>query len=117
MSTLDSLLPSRFLKKEDVSDQPMTLTIAGFEKGTIKNEDGKEDPATFLKFEETDKSVIVKAWTVENLKEIFGDDAKPESIKGGSVEAFHDPSVKFGSKRVGGLRLRKPAGVSKTAPF
>lgn len=112
MNTLDSLLPSRFLKKEDV-ETPMVLTIAGFEKGTIGEDD---EPATFLKFSDTDKSVIVKAWTIDNLKEIFGDNVSPKDIHGQKVEAYHDPSVKFGGKKVGGLRLRKPSGAA-ASPF
>ena len=106
--SFDSLLPSRFIKQDDV-ETPMKVTIAGYEKGTLKNSDtGAEDPATFLKFEETDKMVVFKTWTAEALKELFPD-GKSSSI-GQQVELYKDGNVKFGAKKVGGVRIRAVSG-------
>lgn len=112
--SFNDLLPGKFYGKDDVLNGPITLTIAGFEKGALKGKDGgKDEPASFITFEGTDRRLVVKPWTIENLRECgFANQA--EAI-GKQVEAYHDPKVSFGGKKVGGLRLRK--AESGKAPF
>jgi hypothetical protein len=109
--SFDSLLPSRFLKQADV-DPPVTLTIKGFNKGTLKNKAGVEEPATFVAFEETEKQVPYKTWTAECLKEIFPDGLS--SCVGQKVEVYRDPKIMMGAEKKGGIRIR---AAKASTPF
>ncbi len=113
MDSFNDLLPGKLFGADDVKNGPITLTIAGYEAGTLKGQDG-EEKANFITFEGTDRRLVVKPALVECLKEIFPS-GKSASI-GQPVGAYHDPDVKFGGKKVGGLRLRKATG-SAAAPF
>ena len=109
--SFDSLLPSKFLKQDDV-ETPLVLTIAGYEAGKLKDQKtGEDQPATFVLFEETDKRVVFKTWTAEALKDLFP--AGKSSSIGQKVTVYRDPKVMMGGKKVGGVRF-KAAG---TAPF
>lgn len=109
----NDLLPGKFYGTDDVRNGPVQAVIAGYETGSLKNGDDVEK-AGFLLFEGTDRRLIVKPHTVEALKDMFP--TKSASI-GQTVEMFLDPDVKFGGKKVGGLRLRKPTVAGSKTPF
>ena len=102
------LMPSRFFKTEDVAEKPVTLTIKsiGREDVTFGGSD-KPESHTLIHFEETDKVMIAKKDVLLALKDKFG---TPSACAGQLVELFRDPDIKFGGKKVGGLRLRQPGG-------
>jgi hypothetical protein len=52
------------------------------------------------------------------LFEMTGHD-DPAKWIGRRIEVYHDPSVTYAGKRIGGIRLRKPAAVpvEETVPF
>jgi hypothetical protein len=101
------LLPGKFYNQDDVKDGPIVLTIAGFPKGTL-TKDGVETSATFISFDGTERRLVMKSALAENLDEIFPEAKKPEDGIGHQVELYHDPNIKMGGKKVGGLRLRAP---------
>jgi hypothetical protein len=111
--SFDSLLPSKFIKKEDVTP-PVVLTISGYGTITLMNKKtGADEEAPTLMFEETPKTIVYKAWTSDALKEIFP--AGRSASIGQKVELFVDPSVKMEGRKVGGVRIRAVQG--KAAPF
>lgn len=107
------LMPSRFYKTEDVQEQPVTVTIKSIAKEeTTFGGNDKPEMVTLIKFEESDKAVIAKKDVLLYLKETFG---TPSACVGQKVELFRDPDVRFGGKKVGGLRLRQPSTAAN--PF
>lgn len=71
-----------------------------FDKGRVE----KNVPA--LKFKSKQKQMVLR--TSANRKaliRLFGSDTK--LWRGKVIKLFHDPSVKFGGKAVGGLRIRE----------
>jgi hypothetical protein len=96
----------KYLGTDDVRGESLILTIKDFGKETIE-QDGKEDTVSVVSFEEVDRKVILKSTTSGQLAELFG---KPSNAKGKQVEAYFDPTVSFGGKKVGGLRFRAPEG-------
>jgi len=114
--SFNDLLPGKLFGVADVEDGPIQVTIKGFAKGTLGGKDGAEaEPASFITFADTDRRLVVKPHTVENLTEMFGG-SKSAAI-GQVVEMYKDPNVKYGGKKVGGLRLRKPTTTDGKAPF
>jgi hypothetical protein len=108
--SINDLLPGKFFNTDDVREKPVTLTIAGFEVGTLKGQDGAETKAGFVCFEGTDRRLVVKPAIVENLRELFG--ASRSAMIGKRVEAYFEKNVSFGGKKVGGLRLRAASGAA-----
>jgi hypothetical protein len=116
--SINDLLPGKFLNTDDVREAPITLTIAGFEVGSLKDKEGNDTKAGFVCFEGTDRKLVVKPAIVENLRELFG--ASRSKMIGKQVEAYFEKNVSFGGKKCGGLRLRAASGAaasSDKAPF
>ncbi len=111
--SFNDLLPGKFYGADDVRNGPVRLVVAGYEAGKLKGTDGAESDAGFIKFEGTDRRLIVKPNVVEALKEMFP--TRTASI-GQEVELYFEPSVMFSGKKVGGIRVRKPTGAA-AAPF
>jgi hypothetical protein len=110
----DQLVPktSKYLSKEDVGEDGVILTIAGFRLEAINTDDGEEDKV-ILHFEESDvKPMVVNRTNAQLLKQITGAQTAGEA-KGRQIVVYNDPSVGFGGKIVGGLRIKKVPGAPK----
>lgn len=102
------IFQSNYLKKEDVP-QPIRLTIARVEAEMIAADDGKEKKAVAHWSNSNLKPMIVNKGNWITLADAYGDES--DGWVGKPVEIYVDPSVMFGGKRVGGLRLRIPANA------
>jgi hypothetical protein len=109
---LNELLPSTYLKKEDFP-QPALLTIDRLERVNVAQEGQPPENKWCLHFTELDRGLVLNSTNIQTLGAIHGDDT--DHWIGKKVVAFHDPSVPFGGKLVGGIRLRAPK-QAKPAP-
>src|ERR1700752_2639468 len=99
-----------FLKSEDVPE-PMLATI---EKISVEEVGENKDKRLVAHFTGMDQAMVLNRTNLEFLEQSFGPNA--EDAHGGQGVIFTDPNVRFGGKRVGGLRLRRPkAGAKKPA--
>jgi len=117
---------SKYLRKEDLSG-PAVLTIAQVRGEMIDGDNGKEQKAVLQFTDARFKPMIVNKGNWITLAETYGDDS--DHWHGKPVEVYVDPSVMYGGKRVGGLRVRVPSGgglapawdfaraVTEAAPF
>lgn len=96
--------PSNFLGKDDVAT-PIVVTIDGVHTETVKSE-GKDESKSVMTFRESIKPMILNLTNWMILEESYGQDS--DDWAGHPVELYHDPSVMFGGKRVGGVRVRIP---------
>ncbi len=100
--------PSQYVSKDDV-EVPKAWTIETIAPVEMPSDDGsktKSPPVMF--FHEADaKPLILNNTNWMTIEDLYG----PESNewKGHKIELYNDPSVMFGNKRVGGVRVRKPA--------
>jgi hypothetical protein len=105
------VFPSTFLKKEDVG-KGLTLTIETVSMEDVNTDDGKEKKAVLHFVDGRAKPMILNRGNWSILEEAYGVDS--DDWAGHPVEVYVDPSVMFGGKRVGGVRVRtpekKPAG-------
>lgn len=106
-ASLDSAVPSqsKYLSKEDV-DPPLLLTVAGMRLDELEVE-GQRERKAVLYFKEDVKPMILNNTNKELLKIATGGTTVGE-IKGKQIVAYNDPTVMFGKKAVGGIRLRAP---------
>lgn len=95
--------PSTYLSKDDVAI-PIILTIAEVQHVTLKGDNGDEQKVAAYFVEPDSKPFILNNTNWMVLEDAFGEDS--DLWKGKSIELFKDPSVMFGGKRVGGVRVR-----------
>jgi hypothetical protein len=109
--TIHDLKQSRFLKKSDLGDgEERTFTIEGFDEDNVGTKE-EPDVKPLMLFREIDKPMVMN-WTNLQLGAVI---LKTENIDdwiGQRVTVWFDPSVPFGNKLVGGLRLKKPSAAA-----
>lgn len=114
--SFDELVPSnsKYLSKSDVGEDGVVLTIKGFRMETLKSDEGDEDKMV-MHFAEDVKPMVVNRTNAQLIGVATGARNVGES-KGKQIVVFNDPTVGFGGKITGGLRVKKVGGVPKTAP-
>lgn len=116
MSNIDELVPSqsKYLTKNDVGEQGMNLRITGFERQSIKGDNGDEEKAVIV-FAGNVKPMVLNKTNAARLKHIFGS-GNTDNMVGKTVNVFNDPMIEFGGRIVGGLRIRAPQGQATAQP-
>ena len=100
---------SNYLKKDDVGEDGVILTIAGFKQETLKTDTGDETKVVMYFQEEGYKPMVLNTTNATILGKITGCVTAGEA-RGKQVVVYDDPSVSFGGKATGGLRLKKVVG-------
>lgn len=114
--TFDQLVPSnsKFLTKDDVGEDGLVLTIKGFRMETLKGDDSEEDKMV-LHFMEDIKPMVLNRTNAQLVGVCTGAKTAGEA-RGKQIVVYNDPTVSFGGKITGGLRIKKVAGAPKAAP-
>ena len=107
---MEDFFPSRFLKADDFP-APRLLTISKATAETIKNDDGETSKAV-LWFEESEKGMVLNK-TNSNLIPVITGARTAGEAKGKQVVVYDDPTVSYGGRAVGGLRLKKVPGAPR----
>jgi hypothetical protein len=102
---------SKFLKKEDVG-QGKLLTIRGLEKQNVAMEDQAPDFKWIIFFEEVAKGMVVNWTNIQLIAKAVGSEETNDWI-GKKIVAYEDANVSFGSKIVGGIRVRAPRNIAE----
>lgn len=105
--------PSNYLKKEDVGDG-LVLTIKD-----VKVEDvgGNNDPADMkpvIHFHEVDRGMTCNKTNAEIITHIMGSDDTDLWI-GKQICLYNEPSIFFGGKMTGGIRVRPAQSMAQPA--
>lgn len=106
--SLDATVPStsKYLAKEDC-DPPLLVTVGGMTLDEMET-DGQKERKAVLHFQEADiKPMILNNTNKELLKVVTGGRTVGE-IRGKKIVVYNDPTVMFGKKAVGGIRIRAP---------
>lgn len=111
--SFDELVPSnsKYLAKGDVGEDGLILTIKGFRMETLKNDDGDEDKVV-MHFMEDVKPMVLNR-TNSQLVGVATGAKNAGDARGKQVVVYNDPTVGFGGKITGGLRIKKVAGAPK----
>ena len=97
---------SRFFTREDVLSG-LTGTISGMTYENVAPPDKPEDLKWCANFREHTKMLTLNKARKNQIIHIAGGPTEEDWI-GTNIEMFDDPSVEFGGKRVGGIRVRAP---------
>jgi hypothetical protein len=101
---------SNYLKKDDVGEDGVILTIRGFKQETLKTDTGDETKVVMYFMEEGYKPMVLNTTNATILGKITGCQTAGEA-RGKQVVVYDDPTVSFGGKNTGGLRLKKVQGA------
>jgi hypothetical protein len=114
--SFDQLVPgeSKYLKRSDVGEDGMVLTIRGFKIETVKGDDGDEEKVV-MHFAEDVKPMILNK-TNSNLLAVCTGTRTAGEAKGKQIVVYDDPTISFGGRVTGGLRIKKVPGAPKAAP-
>lgn len=105
--TRGQAFPSTYLSKEDVN-APFVATIDCVQIAELKNDDGSEQKPVLHWLDAQVKPMILNNTNWMVLEVAYGPDS--DGWVGKTIEVFVDPTVMFGKKAVGGVRLRMPVG-------
>lgn len=107
------VFPTTFLGKDDVQ-APFCTVIRDVRMEKIKGENGEEDKAVLHFADQQIKAMIINSTNWTTLEDAYGEDS--DMWRGKQVEIYIDPSVMFGGRRIGGLRVRIPSGANQMRP-
>lgn len=108
MRTAD-MIKSKYWRGKDLEGQPpVVLTISDVSE-ELMGRGGHQDVKCFMWFREHNKGLQLNKTRVAVLEAAYG----PDSVLwvGRRVRLSYDPSVEFGGKLVGGVRVETQAGV------
>jgi hypothetical protein len=114
--SFDSLVPStsKYLGKGDVGEDGLILTIKGFRMETIKGDEGEEDKVV-CHFRENVKPMVINRTNSQLIGVATGASTAGDAV-GKQIVVYNDPTVGFGGKITGGLRIKKVTGAPRPAP-
>jgi hypothetical protein len=113
---VSDLKQSKFLKKEDF-ETPQLVTISALTTQNVAKEGAEPDMKPVLHFHELDKPLVLNSTNGQLIAQITGKDENIEqSWVGARVVLYADPSISFGGKLVGGIRVRAPRPGAKLPP-
>lgn len=105
-----------FLKQEDLQGKTPRVVIASVDMDDVKdNDSGKTEKKLVMHFVGKDKALILNRTNCEALEAIVGTDDYASWV-GHAVMLYTDPTVKFGGKTVGGLRIRAASNGHAAPP-
>ncbi len=97
---------SSFLSKEDLQS-PRIMTIENVTENELQGDGGKEMKPV-AHFRGVDKGLVLNNINWDTIQDAYGEES--DDWTGKQIELYFDPSIMFGSKRVGGIRVRLPRG-------
>ncbi len=111
MPNIDTMIESKFLKKEEIGDagDAAIVTIVGVKQMNVAKDDDEPEMKWAVKFREFPKPMVLNGTNMK-LAAMALKSKNTDDWTGKQIELFHDPSVTFGDKLVGGLRFRVGGG-------
>ena len=117
MASLSDIKNSKFLKKEDVGDGVL-LTIRAVDEVNVSKEGAEPEMKWCLHFQEVEKPMVLNSTNAQIIGQFTGiQDNIERDWVGKQVVLYHDPSISFGGKLVGGIRVRQPKTQTTPVPF
>jgi hypothetical protein len=105
---------AKYLKKEDITS-PVNTSVLWTKKEEVTSPGKGTETRLVLYFDGLKKGLVLNMANAEALAEITGTDDY-EKWSDIPVQLYADPDVTFGKKKVGGVRVRKPAEEPAQTP-
>lgn len=106
--------PSSYLKKEDVG-HGLNLTIKDVRVEDVGGNNDPSDMKPVIHFHEVDRGMTCNKTNAELITQMMGTDDTDHWI-GKQICLYNDPSIWFGGKQTGGIRVRPVQFNEQPAP-
>lgn len=103
MKITDFVNTGEYLKKEDL-EKPVLATISGASIEAIGEE---KESKLVIHFKEDIKSLVANKTNLQLMAALFQSD-DTDNWLGRKIVLYNDPTIMFGGKVVGGVRVRMP---------
>ena len=103
--TIDQVRTGKFIKKADLMDSPLTVTIHSVVEQNVAGRHQPEKLKHVVHFQGTSRALVLGLRNAELIAEAVGSDDMDEWV-GKQIVLFFDPDVYFDGERVGGIRVR-----------
>lgn len=115
MPKTSEMRESKFLKQSDIG-KAVLWTVHGIERVNVAYEGAEPEYKWAMSFHEHDKPLVLNTTNIQLCERIFGSD-DTDHWAGRKIVLYVDPTVSYGGKVVGGIRVRQPkATAAPTAP-
>ncbi len=119
MPKISEMKSSKFLKKEDVGEGTVCI-ITGVSQENVAKEGVDPEMKWCLHFTNLDKPLVLNTTNMQLIAKFLGSE-DTDDWEGKKIILYDDPSVSFGGKLTGGIRVReykiKPEEKSIKEPF
>jgi hypothetical protein len=105
---------AKYLKKEDIPS-PINTSILWTKEEEVTAPGKGTETRLVLYFDGLKKGLVLNTANAEALAEITGTD-EYEQWSDVPIELYVDPDVKYGGKKIGGIRICKPTLVQVQVP-
>jgi hypothetical protein len=112
MPKTSEMRESKFLKQSDIG-QGALMTVRGCEPHNVAREGAEPENKWCLEFEESDKPLVLNSINIQLCERIFGSDDTDHWV-GKRIVLYVDPTVSYGGKVTGGIRVRAPKQQNQT---
>ena len=112
------MIPSSYLKQSDFTEGGFIVTINHLKQENVAPDDKPVENKWVLFFKEFDKGLVLNTVNINAAAAATGSDDTDNWV-GKEVIVHVDPSISYGGKVTGGLRIRKhsePAAPSRREP-
>lgn len=107
MPSVHDLKNSKYLTQHDV-EPPIVVTFHAYKEENVAKEGERPDPKYIFKFRELDKPLVMNFTNGSIVSSILGTEDFDQWM-GKEVVLYRDPTVGFGGKITGGIRIRAKA--------
>jgi hypothetical protein len=112
---VNQLKQSKFLTRSDVGKGVLATIRGDVYQENVAKEGAPEDLKWVIEFEELEKPMVLNSTNGQLIAHITKSE-ESENWRGHKVVLYDDPSVSFGGKLVGGIRIRAPKGPKLIVP-
>lgn len=109
MPHINEMKKSSFLKKEDCGANGILVTIKEVCQENVAKEGSPEEMKWCCFFGELEKPMVLNSTNIQLIAQITGK-STTEEWTGWKVVLYNDPSISYGGKIIGGIRVRAPRG-------
>ena len=114
MPDISQMAESKFLKRADVGAGKLLTIESVVQKNVAKQNEAPENKWC-VSFLEVDKPLVLNRVNSELIAMITGE-RNSDNWGGFKIVAYDDPSISYGGKLVGGIRVRAPRGAAAQKP-
>src|SRR6266446_1255158 len=105
MPRTSEMIESKYLKKEDVGEDGVIVTISKFERVNVAIEGEPHEYKWTMYFDEFDKPMVLNSTNINLCEKALGSDNTDDWV-GKKIIVYNEPNISFGNKLVGGIRVK-----------